>query len=135
MQPVGGGPPNLLALLATLSHEDEKLSGLEICSWHQRHVLRALALVHVGPHDGEWQPVGWSFGSDDQPFPEYPPHWFHVLSEFDDGRAGGTEEAVDEQGRYWRAYSRPFGEQWTRHDRVASTVLQFTVKRFWSRVR
>lgn len=134
MEPLTGSPPpNLAQLRDALSVAG--VTDLQVCSWHQRKMLRGRILVRTGKHAGEVREVGWSFASDTQPYPEYAPHWFHVEGDYDDGKGGACEIDQDEAGHRWRAYSRPIGPSWVNPFRTAKKLLRSTVARFWKAVR
>ena len=126
-------PENLVRLRDALSGNG--VYELEICTWLQRHVLRARVDVNTGKYSGTFQRVGWSFPDDSQPYPEYAPHWFHVAGELDDGKGGACEKDHDEYGNVWVAWSRPVGASWIAPYRTPQKFLRSTVARFWKAVK
>ena len=122
-------PPNLAALrdgMCELGVED-----LEICTWLERLMLRGRIQVRWGKYAGSERWVGWSFPDNNQPFPEYAPHWFHMAGVFDDGKGGGRETDSDESGAVWVAWSRPIGPTWVGPYRTPKNLIRSTVARFW----
>ena len=126
-------PPNLVQLRDALS--EIGVGDLEICSWHQRRMLRARVPIYTGKYAGTTQRVGWSFPDDSQPFPEYAPHWFHIEGRYEDGKGGGCEEDHDENGNLWLAWSRPIGPSWVAPYRTPNKLIRSTVARFWKAVK
>ena len=122
-------PENLLKLRNSLA--EHGIEDLQICTWLGRHMLRGRVEVKIGKYAGTIHQVGWSFGDDSQPYPEYAPHWFHVAGNYDDGKEGGNETDFDENGQPWTAWSRPIGNSWKGEFRVPSKLLRSTVTRFW----
>ena len=122
-------PENLLKLRDSLS--DHGIEDLQICTWLGRHMLRGRVEIKIGKYAGSMQQVGWSFGDDAQPYPEYAPHWFHVAGDFDDGKGGAVENEHDENGQLWTARSRPIGASWKGEFRIPSKLMRSTVTRFW----
>ena len=125
-------PVNLVQLRDALS--EIGVAHLEICSWNQRHMLRARVPIHTGTYAGSTKPVGWSFPDNLQPFPEYAPHWFHIAGRYDDGKGGASEKDHDEDGILWLAWSRPIGPSWVAPYRTPHKLLRSTVARFWKAV-
>lgn len=122
-------PPNLAALREAM--REVGVEDLEVCTWESRYMLRGCTTIHWGKYAGTEQRVGWSFPDNNQPFPEYGPHWFHVAGEFDDGNGGAKETDLDEHGNPWVCWSRPIGSSWTGPNRTPKNLYRFTVARFW----
>lgn len=125
-------PSNLAKLLEAM-HE-VGVQDLEVCTWLTRHVLRGHTEIHWGKFAGTKQRVGWSFPDDNQPYPEYAPHWFHVAGDLDDGKGGSRETDHDETGALWVAWSRPVGPNWIAPYRSPKNLYRATVTRFWKAV-
>ena len=86
--------------------------------------------VEVGPHAGKTVTLGISMQGDEA-YPEYPPHWIHIMPSINDGRGGNIYR--DEKGREWIAMSRIPGPLWdelpTKH---MSHYLNEHLRRFWN---
>ena len=104
---------------------------LEICTWLNRYMLRGCIRVRWGKYACSEQHVGWSFPDNNQPFPEYAPHWFHISGDFDDGKGGSRETDHDETGKLWVGWSRPVGPAWIGPYRTPKNLYRSTVARFW----
>ena len=122
-------PPNLAKLRIAML--DVGVTNLEVCTWADRYMLRGRITVRWGNFAETEQRIGWSFPDNNQPFPEYAPHWFHVAGEFDDGKAGARETETDETGTRWTAFSRPIGPSWIEPNRTPKKLYRATVARFW----
>ena len=134
MEPLDSSPPaNLVQLSAALS--EVGVTDLQICTWLQRRMLRGRVKVNTGKYAGTTQLVGWSFPDDNQPYPEYAPHWFHVAGDYDDGNGGAREDDPDEHGAPWVAWSRPVGSSWVGPYRTPKKLLRATVGRFWKALK
>ena len=131
MEPIGETdvPPNLAELREAMREVD--VQDLEICTWLTRYVLRGRIKVQWGKYACSEQRVGWSFPDNNQPFPEYAPHWFHVAGEFNDGKGGSRETDSDETGTLWVGWSRPVGAAWVGPYRSPKNLYRATVARFW----
>ena len=130
MGPIDGPvPPNLGQLRQGMS--ELGVEDLQVCTWLDRHMLCGRINVQWGKYAGSVQRVGWSFPDDLQPYPEYAPHWFHIAGDYDDGKQGGFERDMDEQGSQWIAWSRPVGRNWQEPFKTPKNLFRFTVARFW----
>ena len=89
-------------------------------------------IVETGSHKGKQVTLGISMQGS-EPYPEYPPHWIHVLPPIDDGKGGAVEKYCDGSGREWVALSRHPGDIWDqlpmKHMRV---YISEHLRRFWN---
>ena len=75
----------------------------------QGKVVAFLYKVEVGSHAGKTVNLGISMQGNEA-YPEYPPHWIHLMPPIDDGKGG--EIYQDEKERKWIVMSRVPGPLW-----------------------
>ena len=87
--------------------------------------------IDVGSRKGQTIVIGLSMHGNEL-YPEYPPHWIHILPTIDDKRGGVVEYYTDDNGQQWSVLSRPPGPLWdnlaTKH---ISHFLSDHLRRFW----
>lgn len=92
--------------------------------------------IPTGKHRGEKVLLGFSFGSEEESYPEYPPHWIHISPRYSDGLGGTIEEHTDENGRPWLTLSRPPQDIWdTLPTKHMSVYLELHITRFCERLQ
>ena len=89
--------------------------------------------IETGSYKGKEVTVGVSF--QETGYPEYPPHWIHVIPPIDDRKGGSTTTYHDESGREWFAMSRPPGDIWDRlPTKHMSAYISEHLRRIWKDV-